>query len=168
GRRWRKTDPAIPEALRGELVQALMRARRDVGASLRSSDAERERVARAQVNDAKLALGERGPAWWEAPSDAALRTRSAAAARALLRRRGPGKTICPSDVARIVGGAAWRSCMQAVRDSLLAQVSAGELTLMQRGERVAPDQARGPIRLGLRDAAGVSETQATRVKRTKR
>ncbi len=41
-----------------------MRARRAVGVALKSGDAEALRIARAQVNDAKIALGERGPVWW--------------------------------------------------------------------------------------------------------
>lgn len=101
GRRWRRTDPSIPEALRSELVQELMDARR--------------RVDRPRVQDAKVALGERGRPWWEPHDDAALRTRAAATMRALLHKRGEGKTICPSDVARVIGGDRWRSLMPLVR-----------------------------------------------------
>ncbi|MGC4938138.1 hypothetical protein [Kribbella sp. DT2] len=52
GRRWRAADPAIPESLRRELVSELMAARRLV-----RDDPE---VARPRVQDAKVALGERG------------------------------------------------------------------------------------------------------------
>lgn len=65
GRRWRATDPDIPEAERVRLVGELMRARRDVGRALRAGDAEAEREARARVHAAKVALGERGEKWWE-------------------------------------------------------------------------------------------------------
>jgi uncharacterized protein len=65
GRRWRATDPNIPEAERARLVGELMRARRDVGRALRAGDAEAEREARVRVNAAKVALGERGEKWWE-------------------------------------------------------------------------------------------------------
>ena len=65
GRRWRATDPSIPQERRQELVNELMRARRDVGSALRAGDAEAEREARARVHACKVALGERGAKWWE-------------------------------------------------------------------------------------------------------
>ena len=65
GRRWRATDPSIPEGERVRLVGELMRARRDVGRAVRAGDAEAEREARARVHAAKVALGERGEKWWE-------------------------------------------------------------------------------------------------------
>lgn len=65
GRRWRATDPSIPEERRRELVHELMAARRAVGAAKRANDADAERAARARVHAAKVALGERGPKWWE-------------------------------------------------------------------------------------------------------
>lgn len=65
GRRWRATDPALPEERRQELVTELMSARRAVGAAKRAADEEAERVARARVHAAKVALGERCPKWWE-------------------------------------------------------------------------------------------------------
>ena len=42
-----------------------MDARRAVGAAKRAGDPQEERSARAQVHEAKLALGERGPVWWD-------------------------------------------------------------------------------------------------------
>ena len=42
-----------------------MAARRAVGATLRSGDRARLAEARAQVDRAKVALGERGPVWWD-------------------------------------------------------------------------------------------------------
>ena len=65
GRRWRATNPALPEDERQRLVNELMAARRAVGAALRGGDAEAEARARRRVHDAKVALGERGPKWWE-------------------------------------------------------------------------------------------------------
>lgn len=69
GRRWRATDPAIPEAEAAELRRRLMSARRDVGAALRADDASAERAARDRVHAAKVALGERGTPWWEQSDD---------------------------------------------------------------------------------------------------
>ncbi|MEV7552159.1 hypothetical protein AB0N89_21320 [Amycolatopsis sp. NPDC089917] len=65
GRRWRATDPEIPEEAAARLRGLLMRARRDVGAARRAQDSEAEREARARVHAAKVALGERGTPWWE-------------------------------------------------------------------------------------------------------
>lgn len=65
GRRWRATDPSIPEARRKALVGELMSARSAVGHAKRRGDAQAERAARDRVHAAKVALGERGPAWWD-------------------------------------------------------------------------------------------------------
>lgn len=64
GRLWRRSNPALGETERQVLVKKLMAARRAVGAALRAQDVEAERAARAQVDAAKVALGERGPVWW--------------------------------------------------------------------------------------------------------
>lgn len=60
GRLWRMTNPAIPEDERQRLIDKLMDARRSV----------RERrpdmpTIRATIDAAKVALGERGPVWWD-------------------------------------------------------------------------------------------------------
>jgi chorismate-pyruvate lyase len=65
GRRWRATDPEIPEDVAAELRSELMSARRAVGAALKAQDDEAERAARARVQQAKVRLGERGTPWWE-------------------------------------------------------------------------------------------------------
>ena len=63
GRRWRATDPAIPEARRAELTRSLMAWRREVR---RVKGTAGESAARAGVQAAKVALGERGsPPWWD-------------------------------------------------------------------------------------------------------
>ena len=60
---WRASNPALPEAERQRLVDRLMDARRAVAAAKRAKDAAAESAARAQVDAAKIALGERGPVW---------------------------------------------------------------------------------------------------------
>ncbi|KDN24181.1 hypothetical protein [Amycolatopsis rifamycinica] len=55
GRRWRATDPEIPEDVRDRLQKHLMAARRVQD--------------RARVQTAKVALGERGEPWWEQTSE---------------------------------------------------------------------------------------------------
>ena len=64
GRLWRCSNPALPESERQTLVSELMKARAAVGQALRTGDATAEKRARAKVHAAKLALGERGPVWW--------------------------------------------------------------------------------------------------------
>jgi hypothetical protein len=62
GRRWRATDPAIPEERRAELTTILMAWRREVR---RTKGTDAEPAARAGVQAAKVALGERGEPWWQ-------------------------------------------------------------------------------------------------------
>jgi hypothetical protein len=69
GRRWRATDPLLPEDVAAELRTQLMSARRAVGAALRAQDAAAERAARDRVQRVKVALGERGTPWWEQTED---------------------------------------------------------------------------------------------------
>lgn len=149
GRRWRKADPDIPETLRAELVSELMAARRAVGAALKAGDKVAEKTARARVQDAKLALGERGRAWWLPLDDDALRMRLAAAIRALLRHRGGEKSMCPSEAARIARPAEWRDVMADVREVASELAEDGWLDVTKGGEPVDPD-ANGPVRLRQR------------------
>lgn len=67
----------------------------------------------------------------------------------LCHRRGNDRTICPSEVARTAGEEDWRLLMPAVRDAAASLADAGEIEVTQRGRRVDPRAARGPIRLGL-------------------
>ena len=69
GRRWRATDPAIPDDVAAVLRKELMSARRAVGAALKAADPVAERAARDRVQAAKTALGERGTPWWEQSDD---------------------------------------------------------------------------------------------------
>lgn len=50
--------------MRQRLVKDLMTARRDVKAAKASGDDGELTVAREHVQAAKVALGERGPVWW--------------------------------------------------------------------------------------------------------
>ncbi|MBI0476384.1 hypothetical protein D9601_13615 [Sphingomonas sp. MA1305] len=64
GRLWRKANPALAAEARQTLVADLMKARRAVRDAVRIRDDMSLRQARQSVNDAKVALGERGPVWW--------------------------------------------------------------------------------------------------------
>jgi hypothetical protein len=65
GRLWRASNPNLSSETRAGHVASLMHARRAVGSALRAADADGLRVARAQVDEAKRLLGERGPVWWD-------------------------------------------------------------------------------------------------------
>ncbi|MBE7249330.1 MAG: hypothetical protein INR63_30705 [Actinomycetospora chiangmaiensis] len=70
GRLWRTANPALPPERREALVARLMTARRAVQAAKRAERAGAAEAgaalatARAEVDAAKVALGERGPVWW--------------------------------------------------------------------------------------------------------
>lgn len=64
GRLWRAANPALPADEKAARTHALMDARRTVKAALSSADPEALAAARASVDQAKRALGERGPVWW--------------------------------------------------------------------------------------------------------
>lgn len=65
----------------------------------------------------------------------------------LLSRRAATATICPSDVARDVGGDDWRDLMEPVRQAARRLVARGEVEITQRGAVVDPSTAKGPIRI---------------------
>jgi hypothetical protein len=64
GRLWRLSNPHLAPDERQGLVDGLMHARRQVGIARKAGDLDAERSARARVDAAKRALGERGPVWW--------------------------------------------------------------------------------------------------------
>lgn len=69
GQLWRCTNLALSEDVRQRLVDELMAARREVKAAKASGDPGQLKVARARVQTAKVALGERGPVWWDDGSE---------------------------------------------------------------------------------------------------
>lgn len=67
GRRWRRTDPALPEDLAAALRSHLGRGRNAVRRAKRDGDDEALAAARRRNGLAKHGLGERGPEWWTRP-----------------------------------------------------------------------------------------------------
>ena len=61
GRLWRAANPALDDATRQAAVDRLMAARRAIA----RGDPATVAAARAEVQAAKVALGERGPVWWD-------------------------------------------------------------------------------------------------------
>ncbi len=149
GRRWRAADPAIPASLEAELVSELMAARRAVKAA---DDDTATQAARDRVQDAKVALGERGQPWWEVAEPDALRGRLVATALTLLRTRSVDASICPSDMARVAGGEEWRvAAMDAAREIAAELACAGVVRITQGEAEVAgqtdPGSWVGPVRI---------------------
>lgn len=64
GRLWRCADPTLDMRARTDLTRELMSARRAKQAAMRRADAAARETARARVDTAKRALGERGTVWW--------------------------------------------------------------------------------------------------------
>lgn len=98
GRLWRKTDPSLCDQERRAAIKALMQARR---ASQVAQTEEEHSRARADVDAAKLRLGERGPVWWAdgAPDESGQHPASSSYAawwsglEAAVRARGEGEAL---------------------------------------------------------------------------
>lgn len=129
-----------------------MSARRSVAAATRAGDADHVVLARQRVHAAKVALGERGTPWWDEPDDESLRARAEAAIGALARHRLPDRTICPSDVARVIGGRGWRRHMDLVRSVAADMADRQLIDVLQRGDVVTGRDWHGPVRLRSRAA----------------
>jgi len=65
----------------------------------------------------------------------------------LLRERGPGKTICPSEIARRIDPSNWKSQMAAVHDIVTERALTGDISVLQKGEVVDPKKRRGVYRI---------------------
>jgi hypothetical protein len=65
GRLWRTSNPSLSDGERQRLTRELMRHRSAVGRAKKAGDREAMRQARRGVHEAKVALGERGPVWWD-------------------------------------------------------------------------------------------------------
>ena len=78
GRRWRRTDPCLPEDVVEALKSHLGRGRSGVKIAKKNSDDALVAAARRRVGLAKHGLGERGPYWWDdREADRIARARSA-------------------------------------------------------------------------------------------
>ena len=77
----------------------------------------------------------------------------------LAAERGAGKTICPSEVARALGGShpdGWGPLMQPVRREAVRLAHEGRIAILRKGRPVDPDDFRGIYRLALPDGGGDS------------
>lgn len=77
----------------------------------------------------------------------------------LVEARGAGKTICPSEVARELGGShpdGWGPLMQPVRRVAVRLAHEGRVAILRKGRPVDPDDFRGIYRLALPGGGGES------------
>jgi len=70
----------------------------------------------------------------------------------LVAERGPGKTICPSEAARAIGGAQWREAMPLIHAAAKALAEEGAVELRQGGEPCGTEGIVGPYRIAGRVA----------------
>jgi hypothetical protein len=71
---------------------------------------------------------------------------------ALVAERGDGKTICPSEAARAIGGShpdGWGPLMIPVRRAAVRLAHAGRIVIYRKGKQVDPDDFKGVYRLGM-------------------
>ena len=69
----------------------------------------------------------------------------------MVAERGPGKTICPSEAARALGGPkpeGWSPLMPRVRRIAVRLMKEGRIVIRRKGRAVDPDDFRGVYRLG--------------------
>jgi hypothetical protein len=64
GRLWRCTNPNLSATERDHLTRQLMQARSAIRQAKQNGNSGELQQARAAVQTAKVALGERGPVWW--------------------------------------------------------------------------------------------------------
>lgn len=75
----------------------------------------------------------------------------------LCARRGPGKTLCPSEVARSLEprAADWRALMSDVRAVAQGLARDGRIAIYRKGAVVSDHDTGGAIRLGLPPGQGL-------------
>jgi hypothetical protein len=81
----------------------------------------------------------------------------------LLAARGPGRSICPSEAARMLAmriGSHWQDLMRPVRTVAAAMAEAGSIEVLQHEAVVDIGDVRGPVRLRLRPLHGERTSEA--------
>ncbi len=68
----------------------------------------------------------------------------------LVTQRGPSKSICPSEAARLVGGENWHAELSLIRRVAVQLAAAGKIDILRKGKPVADAVAvKGVIRLRI-------------------
>ena len=71
------------------------------------------------------------------------------AIRAAVAARGPGRTVCPSEIARAVSPDGWRPLMPAIRTAAAGLARKGRIEVTRGGRTVDVLAGGGPVRFGL-------------------
>lgn len=74
---------------------------------------------------------------------------------ALTADRGPGKSICPSEVARALRPD-WQALMTTVRRVACRLATSGQIEILRKGQPISPADVKGVIRLRQAVPAGVA------------
>ena len=69
----------------------------------------------------------------------------------LLSKRGPQKSICPSEVAKKCFPEGWRIHMEVVRKVAYEWAEEGKVMITQKGIPVDPARVKGPIRIKIKN-----------------
>ncbi len=71
----------------------------------------------------------------------------------LVTSRGPEKSICPTEAARALAGhpadESWRAKLSPIRLAAARLAKAGRIEILRKGKPVAPEDARGVVRLRI-------------------
>lgn len=83
----------------------------------------------------------------------------------LAQRRGPGKTICPSEAARAIAGdqpEAWSRLMPHIRRAAVQLMKDGRIAILRKGRPVDPDDFKGIYRIAIAEPAGEGNSASVR------
>jgi len=77
---------------------------------------------------------------------------------ALVSLAGPVKSISPEDAARRLAGDSWRSKNTLVKLAAIRLAKDNKIEILRKGRRVAPEDARGVIRLRIMNGPSGNES----------
>lgn len=66
-------------------------------------------------------------------------------------KRGPEKSTCPSEIARLLFPDDWREHMKAVLDTAIELHRQGTVVITQKGIPVDVDHIKGPVRIKIQE-----------------
>lgn len=66
-------------------------------------------------------------------------------------KRGPDKSTCPSEIARMLFPNDWRKHMKAVLDTAIELHRQGKVVITQKGIPVDVDHIKGPVRIKIQE-----------------
>lgn len=72
--------------------------------------------------------------------------------------RGAGKTICPTDAAKVLDPENWRGRLHQIRAAGVHLARTGVISIYRKGKPVSPDGFKGVYRLGRPSAASAQSS----------